>query len=113
MKSIFGLVVYDGMWAVNNFIRNFLSTMGWQTVHYLDIVFCRLQKIAIDLKIFECLFAHLFLCLLSHANPGVRIKNVCLFSSFFWVLIEMNQVISLCHLFGFGNKIRGEFISLG
>src|SRR3989339_1842403 len=112
MKSVFCLVVYDRMRAVDNLVRNFLSTMGRETMHYFDIILCRFQKVVVDLEIFECLSARLFLCLLPHANPGVRIKHVRLFSGFFWVLIEMNQIVSICHLFGFGNKIGCEFISL-
>ena len=40
MKPVFCLIINNGVRAINDFVCDLFSPMGWQAVHYPYIILC-------------------------------------------------------------------------
>ena len=66
-----------GLWAILNFVGDFLSAMRRETVHDDTVRVGGGDQFPVDLIGREDFFAFGFFAFLSHADPGVRAVGLC------------------------------------
>src|SRR5256712_3741885 len=76
MQTVLRLIEDDGLGPVDHLVRDLESSMGRQAMHHDRILLRVIDECGVDLVQAEHLLAFLFLFLLAHRNPDIRVDDI-------------------------------------